>query len=195
MNLDLYFPTPIWWEDLIIDNNEILDFCYKMKEADPAGRQISNVGGWQSNDIGPDEFPELKNLVSEIYSKTAFCLETYGFATSQVNMSIGNLWININKQNDVNMVHTHTSAFFSGVYYVKASRNSAPIVFYRNPTDDAIITSVAPVARYTQLSSSTAKYSPRNSRLVMFPAWLPHSVMPNPVDEERISIAFNIKMR
>ena len=195
MNLDVYFPTPVWWEDLTINNTEILDFCHKMQSENPVGRRISNIGGWQSDDIGPTDHPELKSLIDAIYEKTKFCLETYGFVPESVNMTIGNLWININKESDSNAVHTHTSAFLSGVYYVKASRNSAPIVFYKNFAEDAIITSIAPVATFTQLSGSTAKYPPRAGRLVMFPAWLPHSVLPNPADEERISIAFNIKMK
>lgn len=195
MNLDLYFPTPIWWEDIHIDNNAVLNFCHSLRDENPKGRKVSNVGGWQSDDIAPGEKEELSELISTIYEKVGFCLDTYGFKPGSVSMEIGNLWVNINGKNDVNMAHTHTTCFLSGVYYVKASKESSNIVFYRNFVEDFVITSIAPVERHTQLSGSTAQYPPRTGRLIMFPSWVGHSVLPNPVDEERISIAFNIKMK
>ena len=32
----------------------------------------------------------------------------------------------------------------------------------------------------------------RDGTLLMFPAWLPHSVDPNASDDERISVSFNV---
>lgn len=193
MNLDLYFPTPVWWEDIAINNDEILNFCYDTRKKDPNGRQMSNVGGWQSQDIAPGEHTELDKLVDAIYLRTDFCLSTYGFRPGSLKMEIGNMWININGENDVNMVHIHNGSFLSGCYYVKASKDSGQITFYKNFAEDFAITSVAPIDRFTQVSGSTAKYPARAGRLVMFPSWLPHGVTPNH-DDERISIAFNIKM-
>lgn len=195
MKLDIYFPMPIWWEDYRLNNDEILNLCYRLREKDPKGRKISNVGGWQSNDIGPDEYEELKPLVDTIKSNSTLVLEQYGFDLNRCYLTIGNLWVNINNENDSNSIHTHTSCFLSGAYYVKASRSNSPIVFYKNFTEDFAITAAGPLDRYTQLSGSTARYQPKTGRLLMFPAWLPHGVLPNESTDERISIAFNMKMR
>jgi uncharacterized protein (TIGR02466 family) len=195
MNLDLYFPTPIWWQDLNINNNELLEFCFASQVKDPDGRKISNVGGWQSNDFSPEDDIRLKPLVDSIFQSAKFCLDTYGFREGSCKLTIGNLWININTGKDVNMVHTHPTSFLSAVYYVKASKQSAPIVFYKDFAEDFAITAVAPVERHTQLSASTAKYPPKAGRLVMFPAWLPHSVLPSNEEENRISIAFNLRLQ
>lgn len=193
MNLDVYFPTPIWWDDISINNKEIEELCYRL-QSESDGRQVSNVGGWQSHDFAPDTHPELKLLVETIYNSSKFCLSTYGFKEGSCKLTIGNMWININKEQNVNMVHTHGSAFLSGTYYVKVNRQSAPIMFYKNFADDFAVTAVAPVERHTQLSASTATYPPRIGRLLMFPAWLPHSVMPGETSDDRISIAFNLRM-
>ena len=32
---------------------------------------------------------------------------------------------------------------------------------------------------------------PEEKLLIVFPSWLPHSVEPNDIDEERISLSFN----
>lgn len=194
MNLDCYFPTPIWWEDIKINNSELLELCQSLKNQDPNGRQVSNVGGWQSNDLDPTEYPELSQLTSVIYKSAYGCLDQYGFREGAGKLNIGNIWFNSNQENHANMSHIHNGSFFSGVYYVKAARDNSDIVFYKNNLDDYALTSVLPTAFTNQLNGSTAKYPPRTGRLIIFPAWIPHAVLPNNSKNERISIAFNLRL-
>ena len=49
INLDLYFPTPVWWTDTNLNNEYLKDIVYNKKTDNPEGREISNYGGWQSN--------------------------------------------------------------------------------------------------------------------------------------------------
>ena len=49
-----WFSTPIWVEDNFLTENEfnaIYNFVYETRDSDKEGRIISNVGGWQSNEI------------------------------------------------------------------------------------------------------------------------------------------------
>jgi hypothetical protein len=41
-------------------------------------------------------------------------------------------------------------------------------------------------------SPQSIEIIPKDGDIILFPAWLQHSTMENSVDEERISIAFNI---
>ena len=69
MNLDFYFPTPVWWEDTTLNNTEILKLCNQLRTEDPIGRKISNNGGWQSKDFKPtqyNEFNEFDKVVTQI---------------------------------------------------------------------------------------------------------------------------------
>ena len=67
MNFDLWFPTPIWWEDTTdIEIQPILDLCYQLRTNDPAGRRLSNEGGWQSQDFEPGTHYQLKQLEEKI---------------------------------------------------------------------------------------------------------------------------------
>ena len=45
----------------------------------------------------------------------------------------------------------------------------------------------------SKLAASKWRYSPTPNRLIIFPAWINHSVEENNSNLERISMAFNIK--
>jgi uncharacterized protein (TIGR02466 family) len=47
------------------------------------------------------------------------------------------------------------------------------------------------VESYNTFSSATYTINPVEGKLIIFPAWLEHEVLPTNTDEERISISFN----
>lgn len=194
MQLDYYFPTPIWWERVNINNTEIVNFCHNIRRNDPAGRRLSNIGGWQSQNLKPHEHQELHSLSSVIYQLSSKCIEDIGYDVTNSSLEILNLWINVNETSNYNQVHIHDTSLLSGVYYAKCSEHSGELEFYRNFSDQFIISSVGPVSRSTTLSAAVARYKPKVGMIVLFPSHIPHSVMPSVVNEERISLAFNIRL-
>ena len=50
MFLEEIFSTPIYGFDLELDVDSIRYWCYSVLKENP-GRQISNIGGWQSEDF------------------------------------------------------------------------------------------------------------------------------------------------
>jgi uncharacterized protein (TIGR02466 family) len=195
MNFEMFFPSPIWWEDTTdIDNDPILDLCQRAKHLDPEGRKLSNQGGWQSMDFKAGVHPELKQLEDKILSQAQQCVRDYGYVEEKCVVVIDNFWININGKNNSNSVHIHDSSFVSGVYYVKARDGQGNINFYKDYYQDYIIASQAPIHHYTPISASAISYPPRTGRLMFFPGSLPHGVESNQLDEERISIAFNVNL-
>ena len=46
----------------------------------------------------------------------------------------------------------------------------------------------------TEHTAESIHMNPEEGQLILFPAYLPHSVLPNRHNEERISISFNIML-
>lgn len=195
MRYELYFPTPIWWEDtddIAID--PILKLCYRLRDDDPIGRTLSNQGGWQSQDFEPDAHPELADLYKKILNQVENCIRDYGYDENECQFGIPNMWVNINGENHTNSVHIHDNAFVSGVFYVKAEPGHGPINLYKCHSQDYIVASQAQIKRYTPISASAMSFQPAVGKLIMFPGYLPHGVERNETTSDRISISFNVKL-
>jgi uncharacterized protein (TIGR02466 family) len=194
MNLDYYFPTPVWWEQTEIDNLPIEALAYRLRKEDPVGRKLSNQGGWQSMDFRPGTHSEVAELEKRIMDQAANCYRDYGYKENCCIIVMENMWININEKGCTNSVHIHDNSFISGAYYVKAKRGHGNLNFYKSYYQDYIISSQAAVDKYTPISASAITFEPSSGKLIMFPGFLPHGVERNELDEDRISISFNIKL-
>jgi uncharacterized protein (TIGR02466 family) len=194
MNYDLYFPTHIWWEDTEIDPSEMLTLCKTMIDADPKGRTLSNEGGWQSQDFRPGIYAEMKILEDAILEQAKHCVRDFGFNEEFCFPIIENFWFNVNRKYNTNMVHIHDASFVSGVYYLQAKPGQGKITMYKNSMQDFCTVSSAPISRFTAISASAISYEPLTRRLIIFPGWLPHGVSVNTLDEDRISVSFNVKL-
>lgn len=190
MNLDFYFPTPIWWVDLDIDNDYLLKYIYDMRDKSE-GRKVSNRGGWQSEEFPSDDIEELR---TEVYKNAGRCILDYGMDPAVVGMFFGNCWANINTRGSTNQIHLHHGSFVSGVYYPYASEGAGKIFFYKNFDQYFISTSMAPIEKHTALSGGTVYYPAKTGRLLLFPSNLLHAVDENEDDEDRVSIAFNMAL-
>lgn len=194
MQLDLYFPTPVWWEQTELDNTDMLKLCYQLHNDDDDGRKLSNQGGWQSKDFRPDVYAEMKPLHDMIMAQVDNCIRDYGYHEDYCTPLMENFWFNINKQGNTNSVHIHDNSFISGVYYVSANPGQGNINVYKNHMQDFIIASAAPMQSYTPISASCIAFEPMSSKLILFPGWLPHGVDRNQTEEDRVSISFNVKL-
>ena len=168
------FHTPIWTQKVnnISCNHikNIFNYILTQKETNK-GRTISNVNGWQSNpfiysEIVNDSLKHLFNIImleiDDLFKKTEIKL-----------YFLDDIWFNVNGQKCYNKKHIH-DGLLSGVFYL--TKNNSDIIFY----DDSI------------LQKNTFEYKPKFKELILFPAWLPHSVKVNEQTHHRVSIAFNI---
>jgi uncharacterized protein (TIGR02466 family) len=172
-----------------IDNKKIEKEILLYKEQD-AGRRLSNLGGWQSNniEIESDFFKnsETKNLLQMVCASAEYLYGLWGISTSP---KLSNFWFNINEKKDVNESHSHPNNYFSFCYYVKAKENSGELVFIR---DDNFSHYEIP-ATMNRYTFESYMFLPSPGLLVGFPSYIKHRVNPNMNDETRISIAFNFK--
>lgn len=173
-----FFPTNIWVGSLDIDNKKLLKKIYKFsKEVESDTR--SNEGGYQGHLLSDENFC---NKVAEVMPRAK-------------DLSSFNIydWVNINKKGDSNSRHLHytSNLYLSGVYYVKVPENSGNIRFY-DPRGPIVRDAQDTVHFYGEYMYQYIV--PQEGMIIFFPTWLEHDVEENQSDEDRVSIAFNIKV-
>jgi uncharacterized protein (TIGR02466 family) len=202
INTEYIFPTPYWWVDITdLDNDKMLEACYEL-ERNQNERIASNLGGYQSDDLSHDHpaFIDLLNHIQTI-SQTIFEEAYTKFYNSPYKSAgVSNYWCNINRKNHLNLNHIHPGSFLSAVYYVSADSElyQGDIIFRRDYSwimnhggyFNNLKGKECPAYLEQQVS-----LSPRTGALMLFPAYLPHSVDPNKSDTDRVSIAFNIMLK
>jgi uncharacterized protein (TIGR02466 family) len=187
---EYWFSSPIKNDILYsIDNQQILNYCVNLKSTD-CGRELSNVGGWQSTDINFQN-KEIDNLLSLVWSHAERFKIDLNMKPS-IKIVIKNMWVNVNGYGHFNKPHIHDNSLFSGVYYVKCNKDSGNICFENPAINHRYHMNTGMFLSNTLIGSSECKYAPTERQLIMFPSWLLHYVEPNQSNEDRISIAFNI---
>jgi len=77
----------------------------------------------------------------------------------------------------------------SGVYYIQLPQGTDVINF-----EDPRPARMMDFQMSCIVNDEYFAYNPKVGELLLFPSWLPHFVLPNTSDEERISISFNIEL-
>ena len=181
-----FFPTTIYGKDIQLDNETLSNHIIHWSKQDP-GVKKTNMNGWHSK---PEMHlkSEYQQLVQELYKMQE---EIYQEEWLDRQPKLGNMWANINYPGGYNRPHVHPNCLFSGVYYVKANKNSG--VFVANDPRPGIQTMMP-----TRKQGRPPKHlwrevhlEPIPGRIIMFPAWLWHCVEPNQSNDIRISVSFN----
>ena len=185
---ELYFPTPIYIADIKHPtlNQELERDILAWSNRDK-GMIRTNIKGWHS-DTNMNELPEYAKLVDMLYSaqRTIYDQEYY-----ESEPFLGNMWANINPPGGMNMPHLHPNCLFSGVYYIKSNPKSGRLKIM-DPRPGAQM--YMPMRKEGDPGRDMwrdANIEPIEGRIIMFPAWLWHSVEENISDDIRISVSFN----
>ena len=183
------FIDGVWNTTFITDLKE---YVYKIRELDK-GRTISNMGGYQSNNLTLED-PHLIPLHNHILSETNKFSSTFNFTNNL--FKIQNMWININGYKDFNMVHNHTHSLFSGVYYISTPKDCGNIKFLRAHGKEMSYDWIGHFKDYNNHNSINWYLPSEKYKCYIFPSYLDHFVEPNlNLKEERISISFNINLK
>ena len=146
------------------------------------------MGGFQSNDLNMKD-PLLNHLINDILSNANFVAKNV--LKINCKLSLSNVWININKFKDFNIVHKHPFSKLSGVFYVKIPKNSGDLIFV-NETEIPCFIDHNNITEFNNYNSFKWSIKPEENVLYLFPSWLGHYVNPNLSKEKRISISFNL---
>ncbi|MBN9489372.1 MAG: hypothetical protein J0H44_19220 [Alphaproteobacteria bacterium] len=184
------FPTSIWIVDL------------KPAEAGPFN---ANLKAEIENIISPrPKVPAGSNWQTpqDLHTRPAFAdfvklveLAARGVARflqiDQHPMTITGCWANINPPGAYHPTHNHPNNYLSGVYYVAVPESGSRIVFQ----DPRPLMIMPKPRQFTRQTANAADAESRPGRLLIFPAWLRHSVPANDGQTERISISFNLMFK
>jgi uncharacterized protein (TIGR02466 family) len=183
------FKTTIFKKNIINDSYKSFFLNLLKKEQNNKNNNIvSNVGGFQTKSF----ILKNKNIQENLFLKNAAEFAKILNNRIELKLQLQDFWINCNNKNDYNLLHNHFSCNISGVYYIKVPKNSGRLVFQNGDL--------------TKLNSNNYNYfnnpnfysryfcEVKENDLYLFTSETLHYVEPNKSNEERISVAFNIKI-
>lgn len=159
-------------------------------QKDTDGVVHSNRGGWQS----PADFyldDSFSEFADYIFKNSLAALTHY-----DLKFKMGNMWININRKGNYNVVHNHPNSTISGVLWIKTPKNCGSLVFHspHSYSQHILLHNVDCVVAENQNYYDFYRFCPKEGTIVLFPSDLLHGVEQNESDEDRISIAFNLSV-
>jgi uncharacterized protein (TIGR02466 family) len=184
------FPCPIWIVDLRPADAAVLNAKLRAEiERMIAPRPAIPAGSnWQTpQDLHTrPAFADFVKLVETAARGVARFLQI-----DQHPMTITGCWANINPPGAYHPTHNHPNNYLSGVYYVAVPESGSRIVFQ----DPRPLMIMPKPRQFTRQTANAADAESRPGRLLIFPAWLRHSVPANDGQTERISISFNLMFK
>jgi uncharacterized protein (TIGR02466 family) len=194
-----YFATPLLqWQIAECDssfNEKLLAAIRKRRANEPTSREVSNRLGWQSTrDLftWPEhECIRIRELAVEAMGRIAGHLTASGVLAVNADVDTES-WANVSSRGGYHVVHSHSGYSWSGVYYVDdggARETDGGRIELIDPRTNVSIPGVE--------SQNEARLSltPKSGLMIMFPSWLQHYVTPHEGDRDRVSIAFNLRIR
>ena len=171
------FPTPLWHYNSTKDDDEWLKevekWAYSFKKEDE-GREVSNVGGWQSHGYVPDG--------NEMW---------FAYLAEKLNplppFNYQNYWVNINKKGSYNISHTHPASDLSLVWYITDPLDSQ--IVFRDPCEHTRHALISSIAKATEIRPKV-----KRGDILIFPADLEHRVTRQEKKGNRISLSANLQL-
>ena len=186
------FKTPLFTCNLDSTRHmvpKLEQYAYE-QEKNKSGRNVSNIGGHQTNFITIEEEPLYEELIELLIPEIRSVVYAMNYH-SHKQITILQCWININRKGHLNLPHIHTNTDFAGVYFIKTDSNT-PIGF-KNP-DPMIQQYEYRYTDYHEYNTEGHIYYPKDNDFIMFPSHIQHWVDVNKTDIPRISLAFNVKI-
>lgn len=172
---------------------KIIEYIYAEKNDDPMGIVRSNVNGWHSQ-VKLHEKKDFKIFLDFILKCIAESCSSY--FSDETDIVIKSCWANINQPNSMNDWHQHPGCDMSGCFWIKCPNDCGSLVF-RNPFDfehNSWILAANHNTKEKYKFSHNYYFSPVEGTMLLFPSNMYHKVLTNNSNEDRISLAFNIKL-
>ena len=156
------------------------------KEDDRGTQGGGNPGCWRSNALYEMKwlYGAMKDLVTEaneIYFEKDSVFKYYIDKSENLDY---NIWTNVNEVGSKNVIHSHKTDAWAGIYYVQAEE-TGNLMFY-NPAN------LLNECKFNSPFVRNTGILPKDGMLVLWPAWIPHEVIENKSNQQRINIAWGI---
>jgi uncharacterized protein (TIGR02466 family) len=182
------FPTFVWKLQLRREMVQpVLDLIARLRG--PA-TELAPGSAWQSaHDV--HERPELRELVGCFHEAVRSVLRFLRIGND--DFAITGCWANLYAPGAAHALHTHPNNFLSGVYYLRTAAGANTINFHDPRAQTAVIR--PPVTALTGENTDQVVIPVEPGVLLLFPAYLPHSVDANRSTTVRASLSFNVMFR
>jgi uncharacterized protein (TIGR02466 family) len=182
------FPTFVWQSRLDPAcyqplNRDLLAYIETLMRA---GSGTRTGGAWQSG-RALQEKSECAALISHIEAAVSSVLAFIKVADAPFRIT--GCWVNVLDRGAAHAMHSHPNNFLSGVYYVQTQEGADAISFHDPRPQTAVIR--PPVTELTAYNTDQVVVTVSDGTLLVFPAWLAHSVSVNTSARARISVSFN----
>jgi uncharacterized protein (TIGR02466 family) len=182
------FPSCVWRRQLGADvHARIKAPALATLEAMRGAAPPAPGKGWQSVQT-LHELEAFRPLVAEIQVHAEEVLAYLQIGASA--LTITGCWANLNPPGAAHREHDHPNNFLSGIYYLQVAEGADTVNFHDPRPQAAVIR--PPVRALTADNADQVVIRVEAGTMLMFPAWLRHSVDPNASVGVRISISFNL---
>jgi uncharacterized protein (TIGR02466 family) len=183
------FPTLVWKIELeaqlreAIGSRVLAALTHLRRDLPP----LAPGQGWQSVQ-SLHELDDFRDLVSCVHRLVPGILRflRIGYEAYEITAC----WATVLARGAAHKMHHHPNNFLSGVYYVRTHPGADTINFHDPRNQSGIIR--PPVVELTAENTDQVVVRVKDGTMLVFPAYLQHSVDPNASDQERISVSFNI---
>ena len=197
------FDTPIVIDELPNASavNTALKPLILARRAARPGVQVSNIGGWQSEhdvaDWGGEPIAYLLRHIVALADR--HCVDIVSPDAPRHEWA-SDIWVNVSPPHASNQMHTHPGAYWSAVYYVDdGSEQEDGAIGGELVIEDPRMPMVLMTMPNLRLRGANGavhdpqlKMKVRSGRIIMFPSWLSHGVVPHRGARDRISVAINL---
>ena len=185
--IEPWFSIPIFYSDLDTSNvTQEVNSAIKETEIKSAlgmwSDSVQTSFTYSENNCFLEKCP---NLTSLIYNSILEYLKVFNFEHDS-KVWIKESWVNVTERGQFQNYHIHS---LYDIFWV----------FYHETTGDPdegniVFKSPSPMTMNSRLfynEPNQVYYAPVKGRLILFPSFLEHAVLPNKTDNKRISISFN----
>ena len=100
-------------------------------------------------------------------------------------------WLNVTKPGGSHHRHFHPNSIISGIFYIETVEDDK--IYFHSEISKAQATIRFESTEYNLWNSDGRFFGVADNVLILFPAWMEHSVQPNEkATKDRISLAFNV---
>ncbi len=176
------FPTLVHEFKLKLSNYELSNMVHYIENGDDGEKGLYQT----ADDLHVLSF--FKSFSGNILNLNREILDDLGY--DYEGITITNMWGNIMSGGANHPPHTHSNNFLSGVYYLRAEGDTAPIQFFDPRVQSSIL--VPKRKTNTIYNSNMMQFNSITGVGFVFPSWLQHWVRTN--ETERISLSWNIQV-
>lgn len=181
MKVARLFPTPV---GIFEFGRELTNKELSFIESQATRKNIGNTTSINSSILESKQLKKLNEFVK--INLTTFFRDICDPATT-VDIRVTQSWANYTKPGEYHHKHAHPNSYISGVFYVKADKESDKILFFKDGYNQLEFKS----KKYNEFNSSNWWFPVYTGLLLLFPSHLSHMVETVNNEETRISISFN----